>query len=172
MKNTSLICLLLLGLFACDTTAKQSNTLAEQPSNNTYVSPPVLVERAALPPPLPADSIPVQYGVKGIANAPADFVPMMGKWVSAYDEDESVLFTPGQYTSYYKGEKVVEEHMVYYRVCPESCMGDKPSNSQACFVLASPYGQTCFAIVSHSEQRLELSLLGAEENNVLTYIRN
>lgn len=174
MKNTFLICLLLTSTFACHIISKENHPLAEQTttSNDTYVSPPVLVESTALPPPLPADSIPVEYSIKGIANAPTDFVPMMGQWVSAFDDDESVHFTPGKYISYYKGEKIVEENMVYYRVCPDNCgSSNNPGGSTACFVLASPYGQTCFAIVSHTDQRLELSLIGSGDDNVITYLR-
>jgi len=172
MKNIFLLGLLVTSTFACHIISKSEHPLAEQTTSTyDYVSPTVQVQEenmAALPPPLPADSIPVQYSVKGIANAPSDFIPMLGQWVSTFDEDESVHFTPGKYISYYKGEKVVEEHMVYYRVCPDNCGSN---GNKACFVLASDYGQNCFSIVSHTDQRLELSLLGSGNDNVLTYVR-
>lgn len=173
MKYLLLTLSLAFCFLSCDT--PKQNNLANQATApaSTYVSPTVLPNSNAvrtLPPPLSADSIPVEYSVKGIASAPLDFVPMMGQWVATYDQDESVHFLPGKYVSYYKGEKVVEENMTYYRKCPNSCTGEGESD-QACFVLASPYGQTCFAIVNHTQQQLQLSLVGAPMEDVLTYVR-
>ncbi|MEZ4985853.1 MAG: hypothetical protein R2795_12605 [Saprospiraceae bacterium] len=154
-----------VNLWACDTPRKnQVETVAQD-----YVSPRVLAEPTALPP-LPADSIPVAYSVKGVAVAPSSFQPMMGSWVSDFDESEWVRFLPGKYISYYDGQQVVEEKMVYYQVCPSICALSVEDNEKPCFVLSSPYGQTCFAILHHTPDQLQLKLLG-EEETILSYHR-
>lgn len=165
MKNLALA-LVLLTCFACDT-SKQSATTATVPESD-YVSPTVLTE----PEPvvyLPGDSIPVSYSIKGVAEAPLGFSGMMGEWVSSFDEQESIRFMPGKYASYYKGEKVVEENMTYYQVCPDIC-SSQGALDVPCFVLASAYDQMCFAVINQSSEILELSMLGAA-GEVLTYYR-
>lgn len=177
MKNTTclLLCLALCWM-GCDqsTTQKASQSVAtaasSAPSNSGYVSPTIYTEAKPIEA-LPADSIPVSYSVKGIAAAPLEFVPMMGEWVSAFDQEEEVHFQPGKYVSFYQGEKVVEEHMVYYRNCPNTCTNGTPTES-ACFVLASDYGQMCFSIVKHTAEELEIAMLGnTDPASVLSYTR-
>ena len=166
MKNL-ILALVLLSCFACDTSKKSPATTVAT-TQSTYVSPPVLAEAEPLPA-LPADSIPVSYSVKGIAQAPSGFNGMMGDWVSSFDEEEMLRFMPGKYISYYAGEKVVEEHMTYYQVCPNIC-STQGALDVPCFVLASAYGQTCFAVLSQTSELLELSPLGSS-GTVLTYYR-
>lgn len=167
MKYLSFLLFSLL-LGACDTPKQNASVSTAPVADASYVSPKVYTEREPLPP-LPADSIPVEYSIKGIAQAPMGFNSMMGEWVAAYDENEAVSFLPGKYVSYYEGEKVVEENMTYYQVCPESCTGGQ-GPQVPCFVLASAYEQMCFAIMNQTEETLELSLLGAD-GTVLTYHR-
>lgn len=166
MKNL-LFLLVVIMLAACDT-PKQSSTAAAPAPESSYVSPQVLTDTAPVVA-LPADSIPVSYTAKGIAEAPLGFNGMMGEWVSSYDEDEVVRFQPGKYITYYKGEKIVEEHMTYYQVCPDVC-SSQGALDMPCFVLASAYDQTCFAILSQTSELLELSPLGSS-GTVLTYYR-
>lgn len=166
MKNL-ILALALLSCFACDT-AKQSSTTAAAAPESTYVSPPVLTYSEPVPA-LPADSIPVSYSIKGVAEAPLGFNGMMGDWVSSFDDSEMVRFMPGRYASYYAGEKVVEENMTYYQVCPDIC-STQGALDVPCFVLASAYGQTCFAVISQTSELLELSPLGSA-GTVLTYYR-
>lgn len=152
---------------ACDTT-KQSSSQKTVAQQSTYTSPIVYTTKDPIKA-LPADSIPTSYSIKGVAMAPADFAPMMGRWMSTFDEKEVVHFTPGRYSSYYNGEKIVEEKMVYYHVCPDNCEGAAELN-KPCFVLASEYGQMCFAILKHTDEELELTMLGQDNAN-LTYVR-
>jgi hypothetical protein len=153
---------------ACDTTAKQNTVTAEPVVARAYISPAILSEQAAVAT-LPADTIPVSYSTKGVAQAPTEFAPMMGQWESTMDPGEMVHFLPGKYISYYEGNKVVEENMTYFDVCPNSCTnGVGPA--QPCFVVASPYNQMCFTIVQHTDQQLQLSLLGSN-GGIMTYQR-
>ncbi|MEM1216770.1 MAG: hypothetical protein AAGJ82_13835, partial [Bacteroidota bacterium] len=159
-------------IWGCDqsTTQQASQPVATTATPRTYVSPPVQTVAEPIPA-LPADSIPVSYTAKGVAAAPLEFVPMMGEWVSTYDEGEELRFEPGKYISFYEGQKVVEEHMVYYRNCPNAC-GDGQVTDKACFVLASDYSQSCFAIVKHTPEELQLSMLGSTDpESILKYKR-
>lgn len=163
MRNIVLL-LIIMGFYcSCDTNKKPS-PVAVMPQS-TYVSPPVATDASVLTPsvvaPLPADSLPVEYSARGIAAAPPDFLPMMGKWQSTYDEGEVVHFLPGRYVSYYDDQMIVEEKMTYYHVCPETCIGND-GLEQPCFVLASDYDQQCFAILSRTDSRLELSLISGD----------
>jgi hypothetical protein len=168
MKYLSLLLLTLL-MGACDTAKKNTVVESVPAAETTYVSPTVqTIGEPRLP--LSADSIPVEYSIKGIAQAPVAFNQMMGEWVAAYDAQEAVRFLPGKYISYYQGEKVVEEKMTYYQICPDACTGGGEGPQLPCFVLASDYEQMCFAIVNQAEDKLELSLLGSD-GAVLTYYR-
>lgn len=137
---------------------------AQQPALQAYTSPVVQTMQAHIQT-MPADSIPVSYSIKGGAIAPTAFVPMMGKWASSYDSNEVVHFTPGRYTSYYKGEKVVEEQMTYYEVCPDNCA--TTSTQSACFILSSDFGQTCFSILKHTSTTLELQMIGSADQTLV-----
>lgn len=159
--------LVLLLCYACDTPKKSPDAVVAAPQSD-YVSPPVLTEAEPFPA-LPSDSIPVSYSIKGIAEAPIGFNGMMGDWVSSYDEAELLRFMPGKYVSYYAGEKVVEENMTYYQICPDIC-SSQGALDVPCFVLASAYGQTCFAVITQTSELLELSPLGSA-GTVLTYYR-
>lgn len=167
MKYLSLLLFSLL-LGACDT--PKSNALTSEASVATaaYVSPKIYTANEPLAE-LPVDTIPVSYSVKGVAQAPVEFNGMMGEWVAAYDEKEAVRFLPGKYISYYNGEKIVEENMTYYQVCPETCAGGE-GLQVPCFVLASNYDQMCFAVMRQTSDLLELNLLGAN-GALLTYHR-
>ena len=167
MKYLSLLLFSLL-LGACDTPKSKALTNDASVTTATYVSPKVYTANQPLAE-LPADTIPVSYSVKGVAQAPLEFNGMMGEWVAAYDEQEAVRFLPGKYISYYNGEKIVEENMTYYQVCPETCAGGE-GLEVPCFVLASDYEQMCFAVLRQTSDLLELSLLGAN-GAVLTYHR-
>ncbi len=167
MKYLPLLLFTLL-LWACDTPKPNAATSAVPMAEAAYVSPKVYTVNEPLAG-LPADSIPVSYSIKGVAEAPVGFNGMMGEWVAAYDENEAVRFLPGKYVSYYKGEKVVEENMTYYQVCPEECTGGQ-GPELPCFVLSSAYEKMCFAILNQTDEMLELSLLGAD-GAVLTYHR-
>ena len=59
--------------------------------------------------------------------------------------------------------------MVYYHVCPDNCAG-AVELGKPCFVLASDYGQTCFAILRHTDTELELTMLGGSDA-LLGYVR-
>ena len=167
MKYLSLFLFSLL-IGACDTPKPNAATNAVPVGEAAYVSPKVSTFNEPLAS-LPADSIPVSYSIKGVAQAPIGFNGMMGEWVAAYDENEAVRFLPGKYVSYYNGEKVVEENMTYYQVCPEACTGGQ-GPEVPCFVLASAYEKMCFAILNQTDEILELSLLGAN-GATLTYHR-
>ena len=166
MKNL-ILALVLLSCYACDT-SKKSSTTADSAPETTYVSPQVLTDAEPILA-LPADSIPVSYSIKGVAEAPIGFNGMMGDWVASYDESELLRFMPGKYVSYYGGEKVAEEHMTYYQVCPDIC-STQGALDVPCFVLASAYDQTCFAVITQTSELLELSPLGSA-GTVLTYYR-
>ena len=153
---------------ACDTTAKQNTLTAEPVVARAYISPAILSEQAAVAT-LPADTIPVSYSTKGVAQAPTEFAPMMGQWESTMDPGEMVHFLPCKYISYYEGNKVVEENMTYFDVCPNSCT-NWVGPAQPCFVVASPYNHMCFTIVQHTDQQLQLSLLGSN-GGIMTYQR-
>lgn len=85
--------------------------------------------------------------VKGIVEVLLGFNGMMGEWVLSYDEDEVVWFQFGKYIIYYKGEKIVEEYMIYYQVCFDVCSSQGVLD-MFCFVLVSVYDQICFVIFS------------------------
>lgn len=164
MKVVPFLALLVLLVLACDTAKKPSPadaTAAVATASTVYAAP------LASP---PVDSIPVEYTTKGVTVAPLEFQPMMGEWVADADEAEVVRFLPGKYVSYYGGEKVVEEHMVYYRQCPDTCADGAEAYTQPCVVVSSPYGHTCFSIVTHTENNLQLRLLGSN-GTVLSYHR-
>lgn len=117
------------------------------------------------------DTIPENYTVKGSAPVPPLFAPMMGQWVSTYDELEVLHFLPGKYTTYYDGQKVVEENMSYHAECPKECAPDLEGEMDfPCFMLEGEYGKTCFALVEVSENELQLSMLGGR-GNTLVYKR-
>ncbi|MEL6835677.1 MAG: hypothetical protein AAFP77_21930 [Bacteroidota bacterium] len=166
MKKLLLV-FLVLSSYACDTPKSSATSKAAAPES-AYVSPPVYTDLQPVEA-LPADSIPVSYTARGVAVAPVGFNDMMGEWVSTYDEDEVVRFAPGKYISYYQGTKVVEEAMTYYQVCPEACNSGE-ALSVPCFVLASDYGQNCFAVINQTNELLELSDLSGS-GAVLTYNR-
>ncbi len=163
MKVVPFLALFALLVSACDA--------AKQPSTASAAA---LVATAstvyAAPASPPADSIPVEYTTKGVTVAPLEFQPMMGEWVADADEAEVVRFLPGKYVSYYAGEKVVEEHMVYYRQCPDYCADGAAAYPQPCVVVSSPYGHTCLSIVAHTANNLQLRLLGSN-GSVLSYHR-
>ncbi len=167
MKYLSLLLFSLL-LGACDTPKSNVATSAVAVSEAAYVSPKVNTINEPVEG-LSADTIPVSYSIKGVAQAPIEFNGMMGEWVAAYDEHEAVRFLPGKYISYYNGEKIVEENMTYYHVCPDACTGGQ-GPEVPCFVLASNYEQMCFAVLRQTSDLLELSMLGAN-GTVLTYHR-
>jgi hypothetical protein len=167
MKYLSLLLFSLL-LGACDTPKSNAVTRTTPVNEAAYVSPKVYTIKEPVES-LPADSIPVSYSIKGVAEAPIGFNGMMGEWVAAYDEKEAVRFLPGKYVSYYNGEKIVEENMTYYQVCPDACTGGQ-GPEVPCFVLASNYEQMCFAVLRQTSDLLELSLLGAN-GALLTYHR-
>lgn len=154
----------------CDTTKTKADEVAAVRSTPAYSSPTVgTIKDQITIKALPADSIPVSYSIKGVSMAPADFSPMMGRWVSTFDQQEIVHFTPGRYASYYAGEKVVEEKMTYYHVCPDNCEG-ATAFGKPCFVLSTEFGQTCFGIMHHTDEALELTMLGSDGAN-LAYTR-
>jgi len=161
--------LAILIIFSCDTT-KNNTDQAVVASRASYASPTVqTIKEPIIIKALPADSIPVSYSIKGASMAPADFSPMMGRWISTFDNKEIVQFTPGRYASFYAGEKVVEETMIYYHVCPDNCEG-AAELGKPCFVLSSEFGQTCFAIINHTDNELELTMLGSGGVS-LAYVR-
>lgn len=169
MKYLLLIFVATLMIFSCDTTKKNTQQTVASASP-AYSSPAVqTIKNTVKITALPADSIPVSYSVKGVSLAPADFSPMMGRWTSTFDNKEEVQFTPGRYTSFYAGTKIVEETMTYYHVCPDNCEG-AADLGKPCFVLSSEYGQTCFAIIHHTDKELELTMLGSGGVN-LAYVR-
>lgn len=162
MKVVPFLALCALSVSACGN--------AHQPPPASAAAPaPVAIAAKVYAAP-PADSIPVEYTTKGVVAAPLEFQPMMGEWVADADEAEVVRFLPGKYVSYYAGEKVVEEHMVYYRQCPDYCADGAEAYPQPCVVVSSPYGHTCLSIVSHTADNLQLRLLGSN-GSVLSYHR-
>ncbi len=177
--TTITLLVLASGFFACDT-AKTSGPSAnneglipnpppdyQSPTVRTDIEGPVARSvPSPAPTQLPSDSIPVSYSTKGVAMAPADFLPMMGKWKSTYDEGEVVHFLPGRYVSYYEGQQVVEEKMTYYHICPETCTGND-GIQEPCFVLASDYTQQCFSILNHTSDHLELSLVSGDGTRLI-----
>jgi len=167
MKYLSILLVPLL-FGACDTPKSNVATSAVVVNEAAYVSPAVNTINEPVEG-LAGDTIPVSYSIKGVAQAPLEFSGMMGEWVAAYDEQEAVRFLPGKYISYYNGEKIVEENMTYYQVCPETCTGGE-GLEVPCFVLASNYEQMCFAVLRQTSELLELSLLGAN-GAILTYHR-
>ena len=117
------------------------------------------------------DSIPDSYTARGVASVPEAFGPLMGQWVSTFDEQEILHFLPGRYITYYDGQKVVEEHMSYFPQCPEACgMSRDRSISTACFTLEGEFGASCFAIEQLTENELQLSMPGGD-GTLLTYRR-
>lgn len=111
-------------------------------------------------------------GVDGAIAAPRTYAspaavaaPVVGTWVNRSDPDETVVFTDHSYSTYYEGQLVVEEEMVYYVSCPPDCSGGQ-SAGVPCFVISSEYGKDCFGIVRIAENELELSILGLSTETV------
>ncbi len=105
------------------------------------------------------DSLPESYTARSVTAVPTAFGPLMGQWVSAFDDQETLHFLPGRYITYYDGQKVVEEAMSYFDQCPEAC-GLSEGQTGPCFTLEGEFGASCFAIVRLSEEEMELAIPG------------
>lgn len=118
------------------------------------------------------DTIPDHYVTsKGLAEVPAPFTSMLGRWQSTHDPKEVIHFLPGRYITYYGGEQVVEEQMSYHEICPAFCTGEtEAAPAYPCFVLEGEYDASCFAVLKQEGDRLELSMLGGA-GNTLVYER-
>lgn len=127
-------------------------TDAAAPSTYGLVSSPKGIDAAAAP---------TTY-----ATAAAVAAPIVGNWLNVEDPDETVVFTDHSYETYYEGQKVVEEEMVYHPVCPSDCSGGQ-SVGVPCFTISSQYGKDCFGILRVTEDELELTMLGVSTASIL-----
>lgn len=115
-----------------------------------------------------AAAIPSTYGS---ASMTADMVaaPLVGAWTNKSDPDENIVFTNHSYTSYYEGQMIVEEEMVYHARCPENCSGGA-SSGIPCFTISSEFGTDCYGILRVTPTELELSIIG-QSTETVTYVR-
>lgn len=147
------LCLLILGYLTSSCRPDQANAQTTAPQATPVST---------------TDTIPESVSIKGAAPVPPLFAPMMGQWVSTYDELEVLHFLPGKYITYYDGQKVVEENMSYHANCPQDCLPESETALDfPCFVLEGEYGNTCFALVEISENELQLSMLGGRGNTLI-----
>ncbi|PHI21959.1 hypothetical protein CEQ90_01340 [Lewinellaceae bacterium SD302] len=134
----------------------------------------------------PAEAAPTTYGSvaygtapKGVAaptaygssamTAAAVAAPLVGAWTNQSDPEENIVFTDHSYTSYYEGDMIVEEEMVYHAVCPGGCSGGT-SVGIPCFTITSEFGTDCYGILRVTETELELSIIG-QSTETVTYTR-
>ncbi len=175
-----------LGLFvllaSCEATSNsntaQKESMAPARANGYAPTPPSATTQPNSP--LPSTGLPpapTTYGAvstpKGMeaapttyANAAAVAAPIVGSWINAEDPDETVVFTDHSYETYYEGQKVVEEEMLYHPVCPNDCSGGQ-SVGVPCFTITSQYGKDCFGILRVTENELELTMLGVSTASIL-----
>ncbi|CAH1000219.1 hypothetical protein LEM8419_01367 [Neolewinella maritima] len=110
-------------------------------------------------------------GTTGPASAPALAAQQLlaGRWISTDDAQEQVELTPTHYKTYYEGELLVEENMVFHNVCPGACSGGS-STGEPCFTISGAAQTDCYGIVRLDEEVLELQLLGVS-NETIVYRR-
>ena len=91
---------------------------------------------------------------------------LTGTWVNTTDPDESVAFTPTHYKTYYDGELLVEEDMVFHQQCPGACSGGTTMDAP-CFTISGPAQTDCYGIVRLTDDILELQVLGVSTETVV-----
>ena len=102
------------------------------------------------------------------ASAPALAAQRLlsGQWINTEDAREHVEFTPTHYKTFYEGELLVEEDMTFHGQCPGACSGGTPTG-EPCFTISGPAQTDCYGIVSLTDDRLELQLLGVSNETVV-----
>lgn len=102
------------------------------------------------------------------ATAPATAAKRLltGNWVNTEDDREHVAFTPTHYRTYYDGELLVEEDMVFHADCPAACSGGTPVD-EPCFTISGPAQTDCYGIVNLTNDKLELQMLGVSNETVV-----
>jgi hypothetical protein len=112
---------------------------------------------------------PTTYGSTAM-NAQMVAAPLVGSWTNMSDPEENIVFTDHSYVSYYEGQMIVEEEMIYHAVCPTSCSGGT-SVGVPCFTITSDFGTDCYGIIRVNQTQLELSIIG-QSTETVTYVRN
>ena len=154
---------------APDTAQPDSLVIPEAAANDKVTTP------AGAPPPTPYGmTIDEQEGMtpKGAAStssaAPATAAKRLltGNWINTEDDREQVAFTPTHYRTYYDGELLVEEDMVFHAECPGACSGGTPVG-EPCFTISGPAQTDCYGIVNLTADKLELQVLGVSNETVV-----
>ena len=171
--------LLLLSLFlaAC----MSDMAVEEDPTDTMYTAtastpPPAPVDTTALDQPAEAEA-PTPYGMviepeqstmqaKGGTAGLVTQQLLTGTWTNTTDPDESVAFTPTHYKTYYEGELLVEEDMVFHQRCPGACSGGTTTDAP-CFTVSGPAQTDCYGIVRLTDDILELQVLGVSTETVV-----
>ncbi len=91
---------------------------------------------------------------------------LSGLWVNKLDSLELIEFATDHYTTFYDGEQLFREPMIYHPLCPGGCNNGQQMEI-ACFTVTGPAGTDCYGIIRLTPEILELSILGVSTETIV-----